>query len=85
MEKLTEKMKEALKLLAQHGTVLVSNEQPLGRSLARVAISPSTARALEKRGLAKIEFSGGRTDRDRGTNKNYAFITDQGRFEARYL
>ena len=88
MEKLSANLKEALKLLAQHGTLLVSSQQPLGgRSLARAAIASSTARALKKRGLAEIRAMSGRPDRDRGVNKGevYAFITELGKLEARYL
>jgi len=87
MEKLSANLKEALKLLAQHGILRVSSQQPLGRSLARAAIASSTARALQKRGLADIRPMSGRDDRDRGVNRGevYAFITEMGRSEAKYL
>ncbi|WP_147443679.1 hypothetical protein [Corallococcus sicarius] len=67
---LTQKMKQALKLLAQEPRVPVSQ------------IGWSTARALERRGLVEITYIGGRPDRNRGLNQYYVSITREGRDEA---
>ena len=83
--KLSEKMEAALGLLAEHSLVLVSTSPP-GRYFGPAqAIHPSVARALEQRGLASIEFQGGKPGRDRGLNQNYASITEAGRKAVKQL
>jgi hypothetical protein len=80
MAALTDKMRKALALLTRHSMVRVGSARPSGRHLGpSEVIHPATARALEQLGLAKVTFVGGRRDRDRGLNANYASITDAGR------
>lgn len=77
--KLSQKMAEALRRLNSGSLVVYPGRYFAGYHGEIATVHPTTAKALQSLGLVEIRFVGGRGDRDRGLNKNYAYITDAGK------